>query len=248
MLKEYLGEASQSHIMLERGEEGGGARPGLLGADFRREGEYYRITKICRGDDKDPKKSGPLAAPDLKVSEGDYLIAVEGEAIRADLDVSAALEGRAGEEVKLTVNDKPSREGSWEIAVKTIANEAGVRYADWVRGNRARVSEASEGKVGYLHVMNADDVDGGMIGSGAPHKIAGGWVLFVPEFGFYMHDAGAWSPENFGVEPDYVVSLRPYELSGGHDPQLEKAIELAMGAIKTYRTRIPDLPPYRPAP
>jgi len=31
---------------------------------------------------------------------------------------------------------------------------------------------------------------------GAPHKITGGWVLFVPEYGFYLHDAGEWSPEN----------------------------------------------------
>jgi tricorn protease len=85
-----------------------------------------------------------------------------------------------------------------------------------------------------------------MIGSGGPHKIAGGWVLFVPEYGFYMHEAGEWSPENLGVEPDYVVPLRPYELSGGRDPQLEKAIELAMAAIETYRTEIPDPPPYRP--
>jgi tricorn protease len=86
-----------------------------------------------------------------------------------------------------------------------------------------------------------------MIGSGAPHKITGGWVLFVPEYGFYMHDAGEWSPENLGVEPDYVVPLKPYELSGGHDPQLEKAIELATEALKTYRTKIPNPPPYNPA-
>ena len=58
---------------------------------------------------------------------------------------------------------------------------------------------------------------------------------------------GAWSPENLGVEPDYVVPLTPYELSGGHDPQLEKAIELTTGAIKAYTTKIPDPPPYNPA-
>jgi tricorn protease len=88
---------------------------------------------------------------------------------------------------------------------------------------------------------------GGMIGSGAPHKITGGWVLFLPEYGFYRHDAGEWSPENLGVEPDHVVPLKPYELSGGHDPQLEKAIELATEGVKTYKTTIPNPPPYNPA-
>ncbi len=108
VLKEYLGEASQSHIILEQGEEADGARPGLLGADFRVEGGYYRIEKIYRGEESDEKKDWPLAAPGLKVSEGDYLIAAEGKPIRAGVDLCAAFEGLAGKEVKLTVNKTPS--------------------------------------------------------------------------------------------------------------------------------------------
>lgn len=341
VLKEYLGEAGQSHTILEKADQEGGPRAGLLGADFRVDDAYYRIEKIYRGEETDPKKDWPLAAAGLKVSVGDYLIAAEGRPIPVGMDVSAAFEGLAGREVKLTVNNTPSPEGSREIVVKTIGNEASLRYADWVRANRARVAEATDGKVGYIHLMNTDDVDGfkgewsaergraamiidvrnnvgggradeivdwigrqpasvmydrrgrvppaghfldgpkvmiadekavsggdqlalffkqakvgplvgnrtmgGMIGSGAPHKITGGWVLFVPEYGFYGHDAGEWSPENLGVEPDYVVPLKPYELSGGRDPQLEKAIELALDAIRSYKTRIPSPPPYDPA-
>jgi hypothetical protein len=342
VLRECLGEASQSHLILEKGGDKGVGRPGLLGADFEVEGGYYRITRICRGEDADGTKDGPLAAPGLKVSEGDYLIAVEGRPIRTDLDLCSAFEGLAGKTVALTVNSRPSAEGSWEIAVKPVADEAGVRYADWVRSNRERVAAATDGKVGYIHLINADDVDGfkqewsaqrghaavivdirnnvgggradeivdwmarkpsgvmydrrgrvppaghyldgpkvmiadekavsggdqlallfkranvgplvgnrtfgGLLGAGGPHKIAGGWVLFVPEYGFYMHDVGEWSPENLGVEPDYVVPLRPFELSGGHDPQLEKAIELATDAMKTYESKLPDPPKYDPAP
>jgi tricorn protease len=336
VLEEYLGEASQSHIILERAEDGGGALPGLLGADFQVDGGYYRIQKIYRGE------NGPLAAPGLKVGEGDYLIAADARPIRAGVDPCAAFEGLAGKDVTLTVNTTPSREGSWQIVVRPIRNEASLRYADWVRANRARVAAVTNGRVGYLHLMNADDVDGfkrewsaqrglsamivdirnnvggggadeivdwmgrepasvmydrrgrvppaghfldgpmvmiadekavsggdqlalffkraklgplvgnrtlgGMIGSGAPHKITGGWVLFVPEYGFYSHDAGEWSPENLGVEPDHFVSLEPFERSGGQDPQLEKAIELATEAIRTYKTRVPDPPPYNPTP
>ena len=342
VLREYLGEASQSHIILERGEEVDGPRPGLLGADFRVENGYYRVTKICRGEGNGEKERWPLASPGLKVSEGDYLIAVEGHPLRPEMNLYESFLGMAGREVKLTINKTASPDGAWEITVKPIGNEAGVRYVDWVRANRARVLEASNGKVGYIHLMNADDFDGfkedwgserhhaaiiidirnnvgggradeiidwigrepaslmydrhgrvppaghfldgpkvmiadekavsggdqlalffkqakvgplvgnrtfgGMIGSGEPHKIAGGWVLFVPQYGFYMPGAGEWSPENLGVEPDYVVPSRPYELSGGHDPQIEKAIDLALGAIKTYKTKVPDPPPYRPRP
>ena len=156
VLKEYLGEASQSHIILEKGEGADGAigaRPGLLGADLEVDGGYYRIKRICRGEDSDEKKAWPLAAPGLKVSEGDYLVAVEGRPIRVEADVCAAFEGLAGKEVKLTVNTKPSQEGSWEIVVKLIANETSLRYADWVRTNRARVSEVTHDKVG-LHSLD----------------------------------------------------------------------------------------------
>ena len=341
VLKEMLGEASQSHIFLENGDEVAGEGTGLLGADLRAEGGFYRIVRICRGEGVDEKKRWPLAAPDLKVKEGDYLIAVAGKPVPATKDICAAFEGTAGKEVKLTVNSVPSQEGSWEITVKTIGDERGLRYVDWVRRNRERVTEATGGKVGYVHVMNADDVAGfrddwdaergraamivdirnnvggggaeeivdwiarppasvmydrrgrvppvfhfidgpkvmiadekavsggdqlalffrrakagplvgertlgGMIGSGEGYKITGGWTLAVPQYGFYMHDTSEWSPENHGVDPDYVVPLKPYALSGGRDPQLEKAIELAAAALKTYKKRIPDPPPYQPA-
>lgn len=342
VLREMLGEASQSHIMLEKGEEGGGAKAGLLGADFRAEGGFYRIVKIYQGNEANEKGRGPLAVPGLKVQEGDYLIAVDGKPVRTTTDVCAAFEGLADKEVKLAVNHEPSPAGAWEIVVKAVSNEASLRYPEWVRANRERVTEATSGKVGYIHLINADDFEGfreewsaqrgraamiidirnnvgggradeivdwigrapasvmydrrgrvppaghfldgpkvmitdekavsggdqlalffkrakvgplvgtrtfgGMIGSGGPHKIAGGWALLVPEYGFYMHDTGEWSPENYGVEPDYVVPLKPYELSGGRDPQLEKAVELAAEALKTYQTKIPAPPPYRPAP
>ena len=38
--------------------------------------------------------------------------------------------------------------------VRTLASEAGCRYRAWVEGNRRRVHEASEGKIGYLHIPN----------------------------------------------------------------------------------------------
>ena len=36
--------------------------------------------------------------------------------------------------------------------VETVRNEAGLRYLDWVESNRRRVSEASGGRLGYVHL------------------------------------------------------------------------------------------------
>jgi tricorn protease len=85
---------------------------------------------------------------------------------------------------------------------------------------------------------------GGMIGAGDTYRITGGGGMVVPEFGFYSVDIG-WSLENFGVEPDYTVELKPPALTGGRDPQLEKAIELGMEALKAY-IKVAPPPPYEP--
>jgi len=339
VITEMLGETGQSHIILIPP-----ARPddkiGMLGADFRAEAGFYRITKIYRGEEANEKPLGPLAAPGLNISEGEFLIAVNGKRVHTTSEVYSAFEGLAGKEVKLSVSMTPSESGAWEITVTPGGGEAGLRYLEWERVNQERVAEATGGRVGYIHLTSVDEIDkfqkawreqrnkvaamivdirnnsgggkadeilawitrkpsrlmydrhrrvppwdhfldgpkvlvandhavsggdelpylfklakagplvgnrtmGGMIGSGQPHKLTGGWVLHVPQYGFYWLETASWAPENYGVEPDYVVDLKPYPLTNGRDPQLEKAIELAVEALKTYRT-IPDPPAYEP--
>ena len=342
VLKDMLGEASQGHVVLSRTGQPRAAGIGLLGADFRVENGLYRITKIYGLAAQEGKAPGPLAAPGLEVKPGDFIIAVDGKPVRATAEIYAAFEGTAGRETKLRVNSSPSAEGAREVVVKPIADESGLRYAEWVRSNRAHVTEATGGQVGYIHLGNvgqsgveqfrrewraqrsrvaamivdarnnsgggnADDVVdwivrrptrlmydrrgrvppwdyfldgpkvlivndqsvsggdelaylykhrkagplvgtrtfGAMIGTGPTYKITGGWELVLPVYGFFWLETATWSPENYGVEPDYLVELKPDALTGGRDPQLEKAIELVRAALKTYK-KLPEPPPYRP--
>src|SRR5258708_39002913 len=71
-----------------------------------------------------------------------------------------------------------------------------------------------------------------------------GGSVTAPEFAFYSTDhGGEWIVENHGVDPDYEVPQRPDLVVSGHDPQLEKAIELANEALKNYKG-IPPKPKY----
>ncbi len=88
---------------------------------------------------------------------------------------------------------------------------------------------------------------GGMIGDGSDFPIAGGWSMAIPQFGFFSPVTGEWMPENRGVEPDYKVEITPASYAAGRDPQLEKAIDLALEALKTYKKQMPEIPPYRPS-
>ena len=57
---------------------------------------------------------------------------------------------------------------------------------------------------------------------------APGWAWWEPN----DKGGGEWVVENHGVDPDYPVEQRPDLVIDGHDPQLEKAIDLALDGLK----------------
>jgi tricorn protease len=89
---------------------------------------------------------------------------------------------------------------------------------------------------------------GGLVGIGNVQPLRDGGFVTAPGFGFWSTDnGGEWVVEQHGVDPDYVVHQRPDLVVQGHDPQLEKAIELAKEALKDYKP-IPPRPKYPTAP
>ncbi len=154
LIGEMIAELSTSHTYV-----GGGDQPerrrigvGLLGVDFEADGGFYRIKKIYPGENWNDANRSPLTEPGLKVRQGDYLIAVNGVIARAPSDPYAYFQNLANQTVTLKVNSKPSTEGAWEITVRPIANENGVRYLEWIENNRRKVAEATGGRIGYMHV------------------------------------------------------------------------------------------------
>jgi tricorn protease len=69
-----------------------------------------------------------------------------------------------------------------------------------------------------------------------------GGYLAVPRGGFYNLQ-GEWDVENKGVEPDFVVEQEPAAVHQGHDPQLEKAVDIALDLLKKEPVRILPQPP-----
>jgi len=85
---------------------------------------------------------------------------------------------------------------------------------------------------------------GGLVGISRGIPLRDGGFVTAPEFAFWSTDnGGEWIVENHGVDPDYVVPQRPDLVVSGHDPQLEKAIDLANEALKTYKG-LPPRPKY----
>ena len=84
---------------------------------------------------------------------------------------------------------------------------------------------------------------GGLVGmTGNPELMDGGYVT-VPTFGFYNPD-GQWEIENHGVAPDVEVEMDPKAWRQGHDPQLEKAVEVVLAAVKEHPLPVARKPAY----
>jgi tricorn protease len=154
VIGEMIGELATSHTYRWGGDLGPGATSvstGVLGADVVREGDFFKVARIYRGDPADLDRS-PLSEPGVGVREGDYLIAVNHRPFSPDRPFEASLQGLSGKEVVLTVNSKPSKSGARDVVVKPRSNERRLRYIDWVRRNRETVLEKTGGKIGYIHI------------------------------------------------------------------------------------------------
>jgi tricorn protease len=85
---------------------------------------------------------------------------------------------------------------------------------------------------------------GGLVGFYAPvPRLIDGGAVSAPNRGFYTPE-GKWDVENFGVAPDIEVDYDPRLARQGHDPQLEKAVEVLLGELKKNPPPVHRKPAY----
>ena len=341
LLWELQGELGTSHAYEMGGEyrRGPDYRQGYLGVDweFDPDSSAYRIARIARGDVWDADATSPLTAPGVNLQAGDRGAGHQRPAAWGRTRRRAErLVNQAGNEVVLTVRASGETESS-TVTVKALSDERPARYRDWVEQNRQKVHQATDGRVGYIHVpdmgpegyaefhrgflaeydrdalivdvrvnggghvsgllleklarrrvgydfprwasprpypdespagpmvaltneLAGSDGDifshtfklmklgplvgkrtwGGVIGIWPRHRLVDGTVTTQPEFSFFFDDVG-WRVENYGTDPDIEVDNAPHDYARGADPQLDKAIEVALELLAKR-------PPHRPRP
>jgi len=74
---------------------------------------------------------------------------------------------------------------------------------------------------------------GGLVHTADTPVFVDGGSAIAPRGGFFAAD-GHWAVENQGVAPDVDVENWPKDVIAGHDPQLEKAIEVALQQLKEH--------------
>jgi tricorn protease len=175
---------------------------GLLGADFTIESGRYKITRIYDNENWNPELRAPLSAPGVDISTGDYILAINGIELKAPDNIYRLLDGTAGRQTVLTVNDRPVLEGARQVTVLPTANEQGLRTRAWVEHNRRLVDKLSNGQLAYVYLPN----------TGQP-----GYTSFNRYYFAQQDKLGAVIDERFnggGSAADYIIDVLQRDFDG----------------------------------
>ena len=198
------GETSVGHSFVFGGDMPAFDRPtiGMLGADLTVENGRFRIARILGGENWNPDLRAPLSAPGVDVREGDYLLAINGVEVRATSEPWAYLEGTAGKQTVLTVNQRPTLDGARQVTVVPVPSEDGLRSRAWVENNRRMVDRLSGGKLAYVWL---------------PNTSTAGYTYFNRYYFAQQNKEGVVLDERWnggGYAADYVVDLVRRQLFG----------------------------------
>src|SRR5579871_2668881 len=85
---------------------------------------------------------------------------------------------------------------------------------------------------------------GGLVGFFGPQEeLMDGGVVSTPSRGFWT-PKGEWEVENNGIAPDIEVELDPHLVRQGHDPQLEKTVEVLLADLEKNPIPVHKKPAY----
>jgi tricorn protease len=155
ILTEMISELNIGHAYVEGGDWmiPERAKYGLPGARFELDAKAgrFRLAKIFKGQNEEPRYRSPLTETGVDAHEGDYILAINGHDLGAGDDPYVLLRNLT-DPVTLTLNAKPVQEGARKVTYNPIASEDALLYLDFVLESKARVDKLSGGKVGYIHI------------------------------------------------------------------------------------------------
>lgn len=162
LLWEFAAELNTSHAYARANKPYGDTSRalGLLGADFSSVAGEWVIDRILPGESSDPDARSPLRAAGVDARPGDRIVRIGGLAVDPVLGPNAGLVGAADKPIELVLR-RPGRDQDRRVVVVPVADEAALRYQDWVTGRKTYVAEHSGGRLGYVHV---------------PDMVATGWA------------------------------------------------------------------------
>jgi tricorn protease len=158
LFEEMLSYLAVGHMFVRGGyaPEISKVNVGLLGADYTVENGRYRFARIYNGENWNPALHAPLTQPGSEVRVGEYLLAVNGQQVRASESVYSFFQETAGKQVVLTVGPDASGANSRQVTVIPVRSEFPLRNLAWIEDNRRLVDKLSGGQLGYVYLPDTE--------------------------------------------------------------------------------------------
>ncbi len=151
-----IGELNASHTGVSGGPSDAGPSAGadaLSGIRPRR-----RSVRLLQASDTSTRTARPTSDY-LKIQDGRLHHRGRRPRPEDDRQLLAALHAAVRRTSSTSsLNDKPAKEGAWEVTIAPIAGGAfgDLQYARWVDDRRDMVDKLSNGEIGYLHIRAMD--------------------------------------------------------------------------------------------
>ena len=111
------------------------------------------IEHIFGVDPDEPERRGPLARMDLDIEVGDVITMINGVRVLDAPDLGARLRTEAGKQVRLrSVDAEDGTERDVSVIPESQGEASDRRYHEWEYTRRLRTEEASDGRLGYVHL------------------------------------------------------------------------------------------------
>jgi tricorn protease len=149
VIQEMIGELSASHLGIYK-YDGGGASTGRLGLyhDESHRGPGIRVRKVVQ--------DGP--ADRAGIVSGEYIVSIDGEDVVPGANYHCLLEDTVDREILVGVAKTAGGRDRREVRVRPVGGSMrNLVYEQWVRDNRHKVEQASDGRLGYLHIRGMGD-------------------------------------------------------------------------------------------
>jgi tricorn protease len=120
----------------------------FLGVEIEPAGGVYRINHIYR--------DGPADKEWLGLGVGDYVLAIDGQTLKAGDNYWKILSASTTEYVPVKVAKSPSGDGARTVRIASVTNLANIKYEEFVQNNRDAVEKATAGQIAYVHIRAMD--------------------------------------------------------------------------------------------
>jgi tricorn protease len=156
VIGEMIAELNVGHAYYRSGpsdEETEDSDVGLLGCTFEPAEGRYRIKTIFEGADWDTDARNPLRP--VNVKEGQFILEVNNQELNDKDNPYAAFAGTADQIATIVVSDDATLDDDdRRVVIKPLASDRELRFRYWIEQKRKLVDKQTDGRVGYIYVVN----------------------------------------------------------------------------------------------